>query len=552
MPSFQFAWLDLAAVGLYVVFIVGLGLYLVRRMETADDYFLAGRSLTWWLIGFSLFASNVSSSTLLGLASSAYGSGISVYNYEWMAALVLIFFVIFILPFYLRTRIYTIPEFLERRFDGRARMYFSGLLIVLNIMVDTAGALYAGALVVQILYPEVPIWLAVGMLGLLAGLYTVAGGLKAVIYTDAVQAVLLLLGAVLVAVLSFKAVGSWEVVTAQIPSADLSIIRPANDPVLPWPGLVTGVFLLGFYFWCTNQFMVQRVLGARDLNHGRWGSLFAGLLKLPVLFIMVMPGIFARILYPPEQYPMLAANTDLVFPTLLFDLLPIGIRGLVITALVAAIMSSVDSTLNSASTLVTMDFIRKLRRTQNNHELVGAGRWVTAIFMGLAILWAPQIVRFPNLWTYLQAMLAYLAPPVVACFLVGIFWKRATRSSAFAGLVVGHLAAAVFLVLNLTDRLIVQTGPLSPEQQALVAAGVPVLHFLYLPPILLIISVIAMVVTSLLQPPPASAEVEGVTWSPEFFRQESRELSGLPWYKNYRVQALGLLGLIVWILIWFR
>ena len=551
MPTFAFSWLDLVVVFLYVVFIVWLGLYLVRRMQTADDYFLAGRSLTWWLIGFSLFASNVSSSTLLGLASSAYGTGIAVYNYEWMATLVLIFFVVFILPFYLRTRVYTIPEFLERRFDGRARLYFSGLLIVLNILVDTAGALYAGALVLKILYPEVPIWMAVVLLGFLAGLYTVAGGLKAVVYTDAVQAVLLLLGALLVAVLSFQAVGSWEVVTQRVPVRDLSIILPADDPVLPWPGLVTGVFLLGFYFWCTNQFMVQRVLGARDLNHGRWGSLFAGLLKLPVLFIMVLPGIFARILYPPEQFPMLAANTDLIYPTLLFDLLPVGIRGLVITALVAAIMSSVDSTLNSASTLVTMDFIRRFKQ-RDSHALVGTGRWVTAVFMALAILWAPQIVRFPNLWTYLQAMLAYLSPPVVACFLMGIFWKRATRGSAFVGLLVGHLAATVFLVLNLTDRLIIQTGPLTAEQQALVAAGVPVLHFLYLPPILLVISKIAIAVASLLQPPPPPEVVKELTWSPEFFRQESRELADLPWYKNYRLQALGLLLLIAWILIWFR
>jgi SSS family solute:Na+ symporter len=547
MPTFAFSWLDLVVVFLYVVFIVWLGLYLVRRMQTADDYFLAGRSLTWWLIGFSLFASNVSSSTLLGLASSAYGTGIAVYNYEWMATLVLIFFVVFILPFYLRTRVYTIPEFLERRFDGRARLYFSGLLIVLNILVDTAGALYAGALVLKILYPEVPIWMAVGLLGFLAGLYTVAGGLKAVVYTDAVQAVLLLLGALLVAVLSFQAVGSWEVVTQRVPVRDLSIILPADDPVLPWPGLVTGVFLLGFYFWCTNQFMVPRVLGARDLNHGRWGSLFAGLLKLPVLFIMVLPGIFARILYPPEQFPMLAANTDLIYPTLLFDLLPVGIRGLVITALVAAIMSSVDSTLNSASTLVTMDFIRRFKQ-RDSHALVGTGRWVTAVFMALAILWAPQIVRFPNL----QAMLAYLSPPVVACFLMGIFWKRATRGSAFVGLLVGHLAATVFLVLNLTDRLIIQTGPLTAEQQALVAAGVPVLHFLYLPPILLVISKIAIAVASLLQPPPPPEVVKELTWSPEFFRQESRELADLPWYKNYRLQALGLLLLIAWILIWFR
>lgn len=551
MPSFTLSWLDLVTVLLYVVFIVWLGLYLARRMQTADDYFLAGRSLTWWLIGFSLFASNVSSSTLLGLASSAYGTGIAVYNYEWMATLVLIFFVLFILPFYLRTRIYTIPEFLERRFDSRARLYFSGLLIVLNILVDTAGALYAGALVLKILYPEVPIWLAVGLLGFLAGLYTVAGGLKAVVYTDAVQAVLLLLGAILVATFSFQAVGSWEVVTERVPTRDLSIILPADDPVLPWPGLVTGVFLLGFYFWCTNQFMVQRVLGARDLNHGRWGSLFAGLLKLPVLFIMVLPGIFARMLYPPEQFPMLAANTDLIYPMLLFDLLPAGIRGLVITALVAAIMSSVDSTLNSASTLVTMDFIRRFKR-QDSHTLVDAGRWVTVVFMTLAILWAPQIVRFPNLWTYLQAMLAYLSPPVVACFLMGIFWKRATRSSAFVGLLVGHLAAAVFLGLNLADRLIVQTGPLSPEQQALVASSVPVVHFLYLPPILLVISMMAIVVASLLTPAPRPEEVEGLTWSPAFFRQESRELAALPWYQNYRVHAVGLLMLIVWILVWFR
>ncbi|MEJ2370815.1 MAG: sodium/solute symporter, partial [Gemmatimonadales bacterium] len=355
---------------LYVVFVVALGFYFARRTETTEEYFLAGRSLTWWLIGFSLFASNVSSTTLMGLSSAAFGSGISVYNYEWMAALVLVVFLVFFLPLYLKSRVYTMPEFLERRFDQRSRYYFSALLILMNIAIDTAAALYAGALVVRIIYPQIPLWQSVLALGVVAGAYTIAGGLKAVVYTDAVQAVLLLIGACLVAALSFDAIGgSWTAVLAKVPADDLSVIRPASDPVMPWPGLLT-VFLLGFYFWGTNQFMVQRTLGAKDLHHGRWGALFAGLLKLPVIFIMVLPGIFGRLLYSAADYPALAANPDLIFPTLMFDLLPVGIRGLIIAALVAAIMSSVDSTLNSASTLVTMDFIKKFKPDVPNHRLV--------------------------------------------------------------------------------------------------------------------------------------------------------------------------------------
>ncbi len=550
MPEFQLHTADLAMVLLYIVFIVWMGFYVARRTETTDDYFLAGRTLTWWLIGFSLFASNVSSSTLIGLSSSAFSSGISVYNYEWMAALVLVFFLVFFLPFYLKTRIFTMPEFLERRFDERSRYYFSALLIVMNIMIDTAAALYAGALVVQIVYPQIPLWQSVIVLGVLAGIYTIAGGLKAVVYTDAVQAVLLLIGAFLVAVLSFNAIGgSWEAVKAAVPADDLSIVRPASDPVLPWPGLITGVFLLGFYFWGTNQFMVQRTLGAKDLNHGRWGALFAGLLKLPILFIMVLPGIFGRLLYPVSEYPALAANSDLIFPTLMFDLLPVGIRGLIITALVAAIMSSVDSTLNSASTLVTMDFIKKLRPNATNRALVVAGRVVTFVFMTLAVLWAPQIIKFPNIWTYLQQMLAYLAPPIVACFIVGIFWKRANRHGAFAALVAGHLAAAVIFALAISEVIIVQTHALSPELASLAAQGTPVVHFLYLAPILLTVSVVAMIVVSLATERPDEQVVRELTWSPAVFKEEEEALAAMPWYKNYRYQSIAMLVVIAIVVI---
>lgn len=545
MPRFQLEPPDLAMVALYVVFIVALGFYFARRTETTDDYFLAGRSLTWWLIGFSLFASNVSSSTLVGLSSAAFSSGISVYNYEWMAALVLIVFLVFFLPFYLKTRVYTMPEFLERRFDSRSRYYFSALLVVMNIVIDTAAALYAGALVVQIIYPEIPLWGSVVVLGIIAGAYTIAGGLKAVVYTDAVQAVLLMIGAGLVALLSFEAIGgSWSSVLAVVPADDLSIVRPASDPVLPWPGLVTGVFLLGFYFWGTNQFMVQRTLGARDLDHGRWGALFAGFLKLPIIFVMVLPGIFGRLLYPAAEYPALAANPDLIFPTLMFDLLPVGLRGLIISALVAAIMSSVDSTLNSASTLVTMDFIKKLRPDASNRRLVIAGRIVTFVFMSLAVLWAPLIVRFPNIWTYLQQMLAYLAPPIVACFFAGVFWKRANGNGAFAALIGGHVAAAVLFGLALSGSIIVQTGPLSPERAAMAAAGTPVIHFLYLAPLLLLVSLAALVVTSLATRRPDPEVVRALTWSPALLREENEALRRLPWYKNYRYQSVGMLVLI--------
>lgn len=553
MPQSQLAAPDLLMVLVYLVFIVALGFYFAKRTKTTDDYFLAGRSLTWWLIGFSLFASNVSSSSLVGLSSAAFSSGISVYNYEWMATLVLIVFLVFFLPFYLKTRVYTMPEFLERRFDQRSRYYFSALLVLLNVAVDTAGALYAGALVVQVLYPQVPLWQSVVVLGILAGIYTIAGGLKAVVYTDAVQAVLLLIGAFLVAVLSFDAIGgSWSAVVAAVPADDLSIIRPASDPVMPWPGVITGVFLLGFYFWGTNQFMVQRTLGARDLHHGRWGALFAGLLKLPIIFIMVLPGIFGRLLYSAAEYPALAQNPDLIYPTLIFDLLPVGVRGLILTALVAAIMSSVDSTLNAASTLVTMDFIKKLKPGVPDRSLVIAGRIVTFVFMALAILWAPQILRFPNLWTYLQQMLAYLAPPIVACFFGGVFWKRANGHGAFAALVVGHLAAALFFALALSGSIIIQTQALTPQQMQMATAGTPVIHFLYLAPILLVISLTALVTVSLATERPDAEVVRTLTWSPAILAEETPALARLPWYKNYRYQSAALLVLMaIFVIAWW-
>lgn len=527
MAHFELSTIDLTIVVLYLVFVVALGLRFAKKNESAEEYFLGGRSFTWPLVGLSLYASNLSSASLIGMAGSAYGTGISVYNYEWMAAVILVFFAIFFLPFYLRSKVYTMPEFLERRFDTRARYIFSGVTLIATIIIDTAATLYAGGLVVRMIFPQIPMWQSVSVIALFSGLYTIAGGLAAVVFTDAVQAILLTIGAMLISIIAFFKVGSWGAVTAVTPPEMLSIVQPASDSFLPWPGLLTGVPLLGFYFWCNNQFMVQRVLGAKDVNHGRWGALFAGLLKLPIIFLMVLPGTMARVLYPAAQNPALQSNPDLVFPTLMFNLLPVGVVGIVAAGLIAAIMSSIDSTLNSASTLVTMDFFKKLRPHASSTQLTWAGRIFTAIFMVLAAAWAPNIEKFQSLWQYLQMVLGYVAPPIVACFLMGLFWKRANGHGAFAALLIGFGVGILDVALRV--------------------AGISVwfteIHFLYLTTLRLVLCMATIVVVSLLTAPPPDEKTRGYIWTKSVYQAESQALQGLAWYKNYRVLSMALLAL---------
>lgn len=521
----RLAALDLALIALYAVGIIVLGLVVSRRRATAEDYFLASRSMTWPVIGLALLASNISSTTLIGLAGAAYATGISVYNYEWMATVVLAFFCVFFLPFLLRSQVYTLPEYLERRYDRRARVYFSALTIFLNIVVDTAGTLYGGALMLKLILPDWPLWQIVAVLAVSAGVYTVAGGLRAVIYTETVQAVILLGASVFIAFFAFDRAGGWDAVLSAVDPSKLSLIRPLDDPAVPWLGVVVGVSLLGFYFWCTNQFMVQRVLSAKDERHGRWGALFAGLLKLPVLYVMVLPGTAAILLYPQLERP------DLVYPTLIFDLLPSGLVGLVLAGFFAAIMSSIASTFNSAATLVTMDFVRPMRPAADSAALVRVGRITTLVFMVLAVAWAPQIERFASLWQYLQAVLAYAVPPVCALFLVGLFWRGANARGALAAILVGLAGGAALFWFNV----------FAPRSLGL--------HFLYVAPILFALSCAALVAGSLLSRGPAKPGVDAMLWTPAFFRAETRELAAVPWWQNYRIQASALLLLtaaIVW------
>ncbi len=517
--------IDIALVGIYFSIVFGIAWHLAKRDAGTADYFLAGRSLHWSTIGFSLFASNISSTTLVGLAGAAYASGISISNYEWMASVVLVFFAVFFIPSYLHTRIYTMPEFLELRFSRGCRRYFSALNIIGNIFIDTAGTLYAGCLVLHFFYPGLDLTTTAITLALIAGVYTSIGGLAAVVYTDVLQAVVLLIGSSVITYLTFADAGTWSSVMAHTPAEMLSVIRPASDPVMPYTGLIVGVPILGFYFWCTNQFIVQRVLGARDIHHARWGALFGGLLKLPVLFIMVFPGIAARQIFPE------LAKADLVFPTLVTELLPIGMQGLVLAALLAAIMSSLDSTLNSASTLVTMDFVKIHRPEISDKGLTRIGRLCTLIFMTISALWVPVVASAETLFHYLQNALAFLFPPIVAVFIFGFFMKRITARGALSAMLGGHAVSLSVFIVQINGWFFSNV------------------HFLVLTGVFFVVSALIALLVSYFDSPPDPQDIRDVTWSRDSHKRACADLPPVIWYQDYRLHSC-LLLLLTAALVW--
>ncbi len=488
-----------------------------RRTRSGEDLFLAGRSLAWGAVGLSLFASNISSSTLVGLTGDAYRTGLAPSAYEWMAGLLLLFGAFTFFPFFLRSGISTIPEFLERRFNSALRKYFSAITIFLSVIVDTAAGLYAGSLVAQVFLPDLNLSVFIVALALIGGIYTAAGGLAAVVYTDVMQAVILIAGTTALAIITFAQFDfSWTAATQALPDNHLSIVQPMSDDVLPWPGLILGVPVLGFYYWILNQYIVQRVLGARDITHARRGAILAGLLKLTPLFIMMLPGAFAVTLLPDIESP------DKVFPTLVQEYLPVGLTGLVLAGLISAILSSVDSALNSASTLLVLDFLEPARgRKLTPVEGRRYGTVATLGFMVVAAVWAPMIQNFPGLFSYIQSMFAYIVSPVVAIFLFGFFWPRGNGRGALAALVTGHaLAAATFLLIQLELFS---------------------LHFLYVASLLFLLTGALFVGCSLvLAPAPAHAQVDDLTFS---HRDATPERDHPPWYADFRYQAGAVVAL---------
>lgn len=513
---------DLYIIGGYFAVVLAIGVWVGLRTKTDEDLFLGGRSLTWGIIGLSLFASNISSTTLIGLTGSAYGTGIAVSNYEWLAGLPLIVMAAVFIPIYLRARITTVPEYLELRYDVRSRKIFSLITIVISIMVDTAGGLYAGAVVLKVFFPDLILWQTTLVLALIAGFYTAFGGLKAVVYTDALQAGILIFGCSLLTWILFERVDfSWETVRSALPAGHLSVIKPLDDPTLPWLGTLVGVPLLGFWYWVTNQYVTQRVLAAKDVSHARWGAMLGGFLKIVPLFVMVLPGAMAVSVLPGID------NPDMVFPTLVSQVLPVGLTGLVLAGLISAIMSSVDSTLNSASTLVVIDFVKPLGRDLTPRKIAAYGRIATVFFMTVAAIWAPMISRFGGLWDYLQQMFSIIVPPIAAVFLLGVFSRRGNGTAAFATLLTGFaLGIGLFVLAQL---------------------GVWTVHFSINVGIMFAVSVAVYFSASRMTAPPDPRQIETLVYVPGIL-EPGRPL---PWFKDYRVHSAVLIVAMLGVLIGF-
>jgi SSS family solute:Na+ symporter len=433
--------LDYVAIATYFLITALIGARVARGKTTTEDLFLAGRTLGPLAVGFSLFAANVSSDTLIGLPGAAYRTGISAANYEWMAGVVLIFTALFVLPVLMRARVTTMPELMERRFDPRLRKYLSGVTLFLSIVLDTAGSLYAGALIITTFIPGLTLWETTLIVAVFTGIYTAAGGLRAVVYTDVMQAIVLLVGSAVLSITVFGKFGySWHNVVKAVHPDKLSLIRPIGAPGVPWLGLITGLPIVGFYYWTMNQYVVQRILGARDISSAGRASIIAASLKLLPLFLMTLPGAMASVLLPGLKDP------DQVFPTMVEKFIPAGLTGLIVAGLIAALMSTCSATLNSAATLVTVDFIQPRKPDMSQAQLARAGRFITMIITLLAALWAPMIQNFQGLWAYLQQVFAFVASPLVATFLFGLWSKRLGPSAALRGLISGHVFSALLFV----------------------------------------------------------------------------------------------------------
>ena len=501
--------IDLTIVIVYLIVVAIIGIVVSAGTTTDEELFLGGRTLTWGVIGLSLFASNISSTTIVGLAGAAYKSGIVHSVWEFGAGLPFIVLAVVFVPLYLRARVTTVPEFLERRFDRRSRVFFSAITIVTSIVVDTAGGLYAGAIVLQSFFADLPLGWTCLALALFAGAYTAFGGLKAVVYTDALQAAVLLLGCTLLTWSMFDRIDySISAMVAAAPEGHFSVVRPLTDENLPWPGLLLGVPFLGFWYVATNQYITQRILGARSIQHARWGIMLASVLKMSPLFIMILPGAMAIVLFPGMT------NTDMVFPTMVKEVLPVGMVGLVLAGLVSAILSSVDSTLNSASTLIVVDFIKAKNPGISPKTSANYGRISTLVLMVFAAAWAPQIANFGGLWAYLQQMFSIIVPPIVVIFLMGAFDRRGNGDGAFATLIIGTLLGIALFALN-------QTGQWP-------------LHYLMNVGIAIALCALIFFAVSRATSPPAADIVERFTFSTHLINVENEDV---PWYQNYLVQS---------------
>ena len=439
--------LDLTIIGVYFLVVFGIGFYFSRKERTSEEYFLAGRDVGWFFIGASLFVSNISTEHFIGLSGTGASSGLAVGHFEWLACLILLILGWVFVPFYLRSNVFTMPQFLERRFNRQCAVYLAGISIIAYIFTKISVQLYAASVVLERVAGW-SLWKTAVVLVIATGVYTIAGGLAAVIYTDTVQTLILIAGAMALTIIGLHRVGGIEHLRTMVPPSYFHMMKPASDSQFPWTGIFFGAPILGIWYWCTDQVIVQRVLSARDEGHAKAGTIFAGFLKILPVFLLVLPGIIAYALFPEQ-----VVKPDYAYPTLVLNLLPVGLVGLVMAALLAAVMGAMSSVFNSASTLVTLDFYKKIRPQASERQLVMFGRIATGGMVVLGLLWVPFIHKLSaELYIYLQSVQAYISPPIAVCFIFGILWTRVNGQGAISSLLAGFVLGATRFIFEVLDK----------------------------------------------------------------------------------------------------
>src|SRR5262252_2931921 len=543
--------IDIAIIAVYFVIVFGIGFYFSRKERTSEDYFLASRDIGWFFVGASLFVSNISTEHFIGLSGTGASSGLAVGHFEWLACLILLILGWVFVPFYLRSNVFTMPQFLERRFSRQCAVYLAGISIIAYIFTKISVQLYAASVVLERVAGW-SLWKTAVVLVIATGIYTIAGGLAAVIYTDTVQTLILITGAVALTVIGLDKVGGFAHLRTMVPPSYFHMIKPATDAQFPWTGIFFGAPILGIWYWCTDQVIVQRVLSARDEGHAKAGTIFAGFLKILPVFMLVFPGIIAYALFRDQL-----KTPDFAYPTLVLNLLSVGLVGLVMAAMLAAVMGAMSSVFNSASTLVTLDFYKKIRPQASENQLVNFGRIATGIMVLLGLLWVPFIHYISSqLYIYLQSVQAYISPPIAACFVLGILWPRLNGSGAITSLLAGFVLGATRFILELADR----AG--GGQLEATSVGWLIKMNFLHYAIFMFVVCSIVLVGVSLMTPAPDRKKLAGLTFATVDDKIETVAVGGPPMRKPAKETpmehainiafSLLLLGTVIGLWIYFR
>jgi SSS family solute:Na+ symporter len=494
---------DIIFITIYFLILAGIGWWAARREKAvSSDYFLASRDVGWFAVGASLFASNIGSEHLVGLAGSGAASGLAVGHFEWLACLILLLLGWLFVPYYLKSGVYTMPEFLEKRYNSASRTYFTWVSVIGYVLTKISVTLYAGGVVIRAVTGW-DFYTAAIVLIVVTGIYTIFGGLRAVVYTEVLQAIVLILGSATLMIIGLNRVGGFAGLEASVPGGFFSMWKPTSHPDFPWTGIIFGAPILGVWYWCTDQHIVQRVLAAKNIKEARTGTIFAGYLKILPVFIFVLPGIVAMALFAEVRQ-----NPDSAYPTLVTQLLPDGIKGLVLAGMLAALMASLASAFNACSTLLTWDVYRKMRPASSEAQLVRFGRISAGVMVLFGLAWIPFMKYISTqIYIYLQSVQAYIAPPIAACFLLGLFYRRLNGTGAMASLITGLVLGVLRLVLELTNKA--TGGGLEPGT---ILHWIATINFLHYAVLLFVICTAVLFVVSLMTPPPPLEKTQGLTY----------------------------------------